>query len=64
MDGIHAVHGDEVSAGHDCPAQPPLAGGEGGRGESGKQKTESGNRSGGGGEIVADGERLRAVRAT
>ena len=60
MDGIDAVHGDDVGAGHDCPAQQPLEGGEGGRGESGKQKTESRNR----GEIVADGERLRVVRAT
>ena len=33
MGGIDGVDGDEVSAGHDCPAQPPLAGGEGGPNE-------------------------------
>jgi hypothetical protein len=33
MDGIDAVHGDDVGAGHDCPAQQPLEGREGGPGE-------------------------------
>jgi hypothetical protein len=33
MDGIDAVHGDDTGAGHDSPAQRPLEGAAGGRGE-------------------------------
>ena len=33
MDGTDGVDGDDVGAGHDCPAPGPLEGGEGGPGE-------------------------------
>jgi len=33
MVGIDDANGGDASAGHDCPAQPPLAGGEGGPNE-------------------------------
>ena len=64
MDGTDGVGGDDVGAGHDCPAPRPLEGGEGGLGKSRKQKAETGLQDHGTTGPRTTGRGMGAVRAT